>query len=66
MGKNLEMPQFLTAKFIQNYLSISKSTVYRMFDNGELPTVNIGRNRRVKRDEFVRWLNEKEENHASG
>ena len=66
MGKNLEMPQFLTAKFIQNYLSISKSTVYRMFDNGELPTVNIGRNKRVKRDEFVRWLNEKEENHASG
>ena len=66
MGKNCEMPQYLTAKFIQNYLSISKSTVYRMFDNGELPTVNIGRNRRVKRDEFIKWLNEKEDAHVPG
>ena len=66
MEKKFEMPQYLTAKFIQNYLSISKSTVYRMFDTGELPTVNIGRNRRVKRDEFIKWLNEKEDAHVSG
>ena len=64
MGKNLDMPQYLTAKFIHEYLNVSKATVYRMFDNGELPTVNIGRNRRVNREDFIKWLNEKEGAHA--
>lgn len=66
MGKNLDMPQYLTAKFIHDYLSVSKTTVYRMFDKGELPTVKIGRNRRVERDAFIKWLKEKEDTHVSG
>ena len=64
LGKNYELPQYLSAKYIQTYLSISKSTVYRMFDSGDLPTVQIGSNRRVKREDFIKWLNEKEVNHA--
>ena len=62
-----EIPQFLTAKFIQDYLSVSKSKVYRMFDTGELPAINIGRSRRVKREDFIKWLDDnepKEVNHA--
>ena len=64
LGKNYELPQYLSAKYIQTYLSISKSTVYRMFDSGDLPTVQIGSNRRVKREDFIKWLKEKEVNHA--
>ena len=64
LGKNYELPQYLSAKYIQTYLSISKSTVYRMFDSGDLPTVQIGSNRRVKREDFIKWLNEKEGAHA--
>ena len=64
LDKNYELPQYLSAKYIQTYLSISKSTVYRMFDSGDLPTVQIGSNRRVKREDFIKWLKEKEVNHA--
>lgn len=64
LGKNLELPQYLSAKYIQSYLSVSKSTVYRMFDSGDLPTVQIGSNKRVKREDFIKWLNEKEGAHA--
>lgn len=64
MEKNIDMPPYLTAKFIHEYLNVSKATVYRMFDNGDLPTVKIGRNRRVNRDVFIEWLKEKEGNHA--
>lgn len=64
MEKKFDMPQYLTAKYIQNYLCVSKSTVYNMFDSGELPTIKFGRNKRVHRDVFIKWLSEKEGNHA--
>ncbi|MGO9381533.1 MAG: helix-turn-helix domain-containing protein [Mycobacterium sp.] len=40
--------QLLTVKDVINALRISRSSVYRLFDSGELPWIQIGSSRRVR------------------
>ena len=62
--KKIEMPQYLTAKYIHEYLNVTKATVYNMFNSGELPVIKFGRTKRVHRDDFIKWLKEKEDTHV--
>jgi len=42
-----EPPLMLTPRQVQRMLQLSPSTVYRMLDDGSIPSVKIGRSRRV-------------------
>ena len=54
MQKNL--PEILTAGDIQHYLKVSRGKAYELFKIDSFPTLVIGGNKRVKRDEFFKWL----------
>lgn len=49
---------FLTAAEIAKQLKVSKMTVYRLCDDLELPSVRVGRSRRIPREAFVEYLRE--------
>lgn len=42
-----ESPLMLTPRQVQRALQLSPSTVYRMLNEGAIPSVRIGRSRRV-------------------
>jgi excisionase family DNA binding protein len=50
------LPQVLTAKDIQDFLNVSKSKAYELFHQKGFPTIIIGGNKRVYRDEFLDWV----------
>jgi len=51
-----KLPEVMTAGDIQHYLNISRGKAYELFKVKEFPTLIIGGNKRVKRDEFLIWL----------
>lgn len=51
-----KLPDILTAGDIQYYLNISRAKAYKLFNEDGFPTLNIGGNKRVKRDDFLVWL----------
>lgn len=48
--------QLLTVKDVVNALRISRSSVYRLFDSGELTWVQIGGNRRVRPEDLAQFI----------
>jgi excisionase family DNA binding protein len=48
--------EFLNIDELSEYLSIKKSTLYSMVENGELPHYKIGRQLRFRRDDLEIWL----------
>jgi len=60
-----ELPDILTAKHISAYLSLSKHRVYELLrinpSAGGIPSFNIGKSVRTKRNDFLNWL-EKQQN----
>lgn len=51
-----QLPHIMTAKDVQDFLQISKSRAYELFKVKGFPTIIIGGNKRVKRDEFLKWV----------
>lgn len=50
------MQKLMTIKqFCQRY-RVSRSTVYRLFENGDLPRIYIGRSVRIKKEDANAWL----------
>ncbi len=49
-----ERPLMLTPRQVQQILQLSPSTVYRMLNSGLIPSVRIGRSRRVPADAIPR------------
>ena len=43
---------------IADYLQVTRNTVYRWASTGYLPTITIGKMRRVKNNVFNEWLGE--------
>jgi excisionase family DNA binding protein len=41
-------------------LAVSRSTLYRLLDAGELPSVTVGRSRRITRASLVAYVAERE------
>ncbi|KAB2335115.1 helix-turn-helix domain-containing protein [Bacillus mesophilum] len=52
----LEYPIVLTAKEISKILKISKPSSYELMKRSDFPLVQIGRCKRVLRDDFFEWL----------
>lgn len=52
----LEYPIVLTAKEISKILKISKPSAYELMKRSDFPLVQIGRCKRVLRDDFFEWL----------
>lgn len=48
--------QLLTVKDIVDALRISRSSVYRLFDSGELTWVQIGGSRRVRPEDLAQFI----------
>lgn len=46
---------YLTVHQVAQHLQVSKMTVYRMVDRGELPTLAVGKSYRIPREEFEAW-----------
>jgi len=56
MENNFNLPPVLTAEDIQKYLNVSKSKAYEIFKTKGFPTIIIGGNKRVNKDDFLNWL----------
>lgn len=58
-----EMPDILTAQNIADYLGISRRRVYELFqlkpELGGIPNFDIGFSKRVRKIDFVRWIDKK-------
>lgn len=50
------MPEYLTVDQIAATLAISKMTVYRLINSGEIPGIRVGRSFRVERGAFDAYL----------
>lgn len=51
------MAEFLKINDFQNRYNVSRSTVYRLHDRGEIDFVKIGRSVRIPRTSAERWFN---------
>lgn len=49
------MPAFLRIADMQRTYNVSRSTVYRLRDRGEIRFVHIGRSVRIPREDAERW-----------
>lgn len=61
--KITELPEILTAKDIASYLGISRRRVYELFqlhpDDGGIINFDIGFSKRVHKDDFMVWIQNK-------
>lgn len=55
------MKTIMSAKDIKEYLGISLSLVYTMFNDPTFPTLKIGGRKLVKSDDFLNWLDSQKE-----
>lgn len=51
-----QLPLTLNAKDLQQFLGISRSSVYRLLRSPDFPKFQVGRRRLVTRDAFLRWV----------
>lgn len=51
-----ELPLYLDAKAIIDILKLSRSFVYSLMRNGDLPSIKVGKRRLVQRHQFVEWM----------
>lgn len=57
-GTDLDhIPAVLTIKDVQRLLRISLNTAYGLVHSGELRAKTVGRQLRISRSEFIRYLN---------
>ncbi|KZB90104.1 excisionase [Bacillus sp. VT 712] len=62
MHKTIEdYPFILTAVHIAEILTISKPTAYELMEQTSFPLIRIGRNKRVRKDEFFNWLKQQQQ-----
>lgn len=58
-----QLPDILTAQNIADYLGISRRRVYELFqlspEHGGIPNFDIGFSKRVRKEDFLRWIERK-------
>lgn len=54
-----DYPLMLTALEIANILGVSKRVAYEIMDSPEFPLIRIRRSKRVNREDFFNWLEQK-------
>jgi excisionase family DNA binding protein len=52
------LDKVLTIEELAAYLKISKSTLYKLVQNGEIPGQKVGKHWRFRRDIIDRWMAE--------
>jgi excisionase family DNA binding protein len=52
--------QYISTKELMAFLRISRSTIYRLLDEG-LPCLKVGGQNRFPKEEVIEWLKEREE-----
>jgi excisionase family DNA binding protein len=50
------MSEIMTHEDVKNYLRISKNTAYEIMRREDFPKFMVGRQMRVKKDDFQAWL----------
>jgi hypothetical protein len=62
------LPEVITAQHIADYLIISRRRVYELFQTlpkaGGIPNFDIGASKRVKKTDFVHWIEERKQEKA--
>ena len=57
MPKDKNQPEYYTAKELAEKLSLNVMTIYRYIDAGKLKAYKIGKEFRIERSEFERFMN---------
>lgn len=55
-GRGAAAPELLTVNEIAGLLRLSKMTIYRLIESGELSALRIGRSYRVHRDALTEFM----------
>ncbi|MED4399843.1 helix-turn-helix domain-containing protein [Metabacillus fastidiosus] len=56
-----DLPILLTAVELSEILGISKRVAYEIMEEKDFPLIRVRRYKRVNRDDFFKWLEEKKE-----
>ena len=51
-----ELPVMLTVQDVAAFLRISKNTAYNFVNSGVIPSVKVGRQVRVYREDIIRYI----------
>ncbi|MBI4260154.1 MAG: helix-turn-helix domain-containing protein [Actinobacteria bacterium] len=51
--------RFVTVSEVAQLMRVSRMTVYRLINQGELPAVRVGRGYRLREDEVHHYLNQR-------
>lgn len=54
------MDEILSFKDVCSYLKLAKSTVYKLSQEGSLPSARVGRNLRFRKSRIDAWLDRQE------
>lgn len=61
-----QLPFSLTATDVQEFLNISRSAAYALMKRKDFPTITIGKSKRVKADDFLKWVEAQKEGSKVG
>lgn len=51
-----ELPVMMTIQELAGFLRVSKNTAYNFVNSGTIPSVKIGRQTRIYREDIVRYV----------
>ncbi len=57
------LDEVMTIQEIADYLKVTRQTVYKLLNNGDLKAFKIGRSNRILRSELRRFIQEKMNSH---
>ncbi|MDZ5608448.1 helix-turn-helix domain-containing protein [Bacillus pseudomycoides] len=56
-----ELPFALKAENVMECLNISRSAAYALMKRKDFPTITIGKSKRVKAEDFLKWVEQQKE-----
>ncbi|PED84337.1 DNA-binding protein [Bacillus pseudomycoides] len=56
-----ELPFALKADDVKEFLNISRSSAYALMNRKDFPTITIGKSKRVKAEDFLKWVEQQKE-----
>lgn len=66
MPKTLELPEFLTADEVAEYLRLPLSTVYKLAQDNVIPGFKVGKHWRFKSVSIQEWISQQEKRNGGG
>lgn len=65
MDKKISFSETLSVKDVQEYLNLSSTSAYRLFNDKDFPSFKVGGSKRVTAEDFSQWL-QKQKNIKGG